>query len=182
MQRALSILALTAMVASCSDSGAPVAPDPEAPANETISLALASHARMEFGSEHVGSPFPPAQHDQSFHAKDQVRPRVVVIAQGGSVTFEVAPCHQPAVYEAGTTPDDINVAATEANTAGCPPPRINDPAGRLALGPATPPPGAAVVEWTTPAGTFDTPGRYLVICTTFVHFQFAKMYAWVEVR
>ena len=33
-----------------------------------------------------------------------------------------------------------------------------------------------------PPGTFDQPGKYLVICTTFVHFQFAKMYAFVIVE
>jgi hypothetical protein len=36
--------------------------------------------------------------------------------------------------------------------------------------------------WTTPPGTFDQPGTYLVICTTQVHFLFAKMYGWVIVK
>ncbi|HET6361312.1 MAG TPA: hypothetical protein VFH11_04580 [Gemmatimonadota bacterium] len=31
-------------------------------------------------------------------------------------------------------------------------------------------------------GTFDEPGTYLVICTTFVHFTVAKMYGGVIVK
>jgi hypothetical protein len=182
MRWTASILAIAAMIVGCQDTSAPVAPDDAASARGTVSLALKAHAEMEFGSEHVGSPFPPAQHDQSFRAFDKVRPRVVVIARGGSVTFEVYPCHQPAVYSPGTTPDDIDIGALEASAAGCPPQRINDPVNRVALGPPTAAPGAGANEWTTPPGTFDVPGRYLVICTTLVHFQFAKMYAWVDVK
>ena len=145
-------------------------------------MAVSSHAEIEFGSEHVGSPFPPAQHDQSFHAFDKLRPQTVVIERGGSVTFEIYPCHQAAVYAAGTTPDDIDASLVVPNTPGCPPERIDDPAGRIALGPPQQPPGAGEIEWTTPPGTFDQPGRYLIICTTRVHFLFAKMYGWVIVQ
>ena len=56
--------------------------------------------------------------------------------------------------------------------------RINDPTGRIAL---APPQSLEEKDWTTPPGTFDQPGKYLVICTTFVHFQFAKMYSYVVV-
>ena len=35
-------------------------------------------------------------------------------------------------------------------------------------------------EWTTPP--FTEPGKYLVTCTTFVHFTVAKMYGWVIVK
>jgi plastocyanin len=34
----------------------------------------------------------------------------------------------------------------------------------------------------TSEGTFDKPGRYLVICTTDLHFIFAEMYGWVTVK
>jgi len=37
-------------------------------------------------------------------------------------------------------------------------------------------------EWTTPPGTFEEPGIYLVICTTLEHFEEAKMYGWVIVK
>jgi hypothetical protein len=77
--------------------------------------------------------------------------------------------------------DDIDVNSITPNTPGCPPQRIEDPEGRVALGPPQPPPGAEEIEWTTPPGTFDEPGRYLVICTTRVHFVEAKMYGWVIV-
>ena len=137
-------------------------------------------AEVEFGSEHVGSPFPPASHDNSFKAIDRLRPLTVVIQRGGSVTYQIAPCHQPAVYGAGTTPDDITANVTEPiGVTGCPPNRINDPNGRIVL---APPQSSVSAGWTTPEGTFDQPGTYLVICTTQVHFLFAKMYGWVIVK
>ena len=37
-------------------------------------------------------------------------------------------------------------------------------------------------EWTTPAGTFDQRGRYLIICTTAPHFVEADMFGWVIVK
>jgi hypothetical protein len=137
-------------------------------------------AEVEFGSEHVGSPFPPESHDNSFKAIDRLRPLTVVIQRGGSVTYQIAPCHQPAVYGAGTTPDDIAANVTEPiGVTGCPPDRINDPNGRIAL---APPQSSVSAVWTTPPGTFDQPGTYLVICTTQVHFLFARMYGWVIVK
>jgi hypothetical protein len=38
------------------------------------------------------------------------------------------------------------------------------------------------MSWTSPAGTFDEPGKYLIVCTVVPHFTLAKMYAWVVVR
>jgi hypothetical protein len=38
------------------------------------------------------------------------------------------------------------------------------------------------MSWTSPAGTFDQPGTYLVICAIVPHFVEAKMYAWVVVK
>jgi hypothetical protein len=170
--------AIVVSLAACQGSD-PIAPDPaKLEANAAQSHPL--NVEVEFGSDHVGSPFPPAQHDRSFHAFDKIRPRTVVIRRGGSVTFEVDECHQPAVYAPGTTPGDIDVSLTEPiGVAECPPDRINDPTNRIALGL---PQQAGEADWTTPPGTFDQPGKYLVICTTFVHFVFAKMYAWVIVK
>jgi len=162
---------------SCDQSRQPVEPDVEGPA---VSLSAATlTAEVHFGTDDTGSPFPPAQHDQSFHAFDKLFPRTVVIQRGGSVTYEVYPCHQPAVYAPGTQPEDVDASLTEPiGVAGCPPDRVNDPTGRLALAPAQ---SLVEVEWTTPPGTFDEPGTYLVICTTRVHFVLAKMYGWVIV-
>jgi hypothetical protein len=88
--------------------------------------------------------------------------------------------YAPAAFTPGTTPDDIDANATEPiGVTGCPPDRINDPGDRIAL---APPQSNVKAEWTTPPGTFDQPGTYLVICTTRVHFLFAGMYGWVIVK
>jgi len=133
-----------------------------------------STATVSFGTLDTGSPFPRG-HDSSFNVGENLVPRTVVISEGGSVTFEIDGFHQVAVYKAGTTPDDITVPAFPPNLF------INDPNGRVALGPlnAAPP---ATTSWTTPAGTFSTPGRYLVLCNVTPHFAVAKMYGWVEVK
>ena len=48
-------------------------------------LAPASlEAEVEFGSDEVGSPFPPAQHDNSFHAFDKIRPHVIHLQRGAA--------------------------------------------------------------------------------------------------
>ena len=145
------------------------------PAGEAT--ALESTATVQFGRPDTGSPFPPPSgHDQSSNAKDNLTPRTVVIAAGGSVTFEIAGFHQPAIYQAGTTPADI-----VPTTAPTPPPgRVNDPNGRLALAPLNIPP--ATTSWTSPAGTFAEPGRYLVICNIRPHFVTFEMYGWVIVQ
>jgi len=134
-------------------------------------------ATIQFGQLEVGSPFPPsAQHDESAHAKDNVVPRTVVIDRGGTVTFEVpAGVHQIAIYEPGTEPEDINTAALIPLCPGTTPRVINDATNRVAL--ITHACGSA---WQAQY-TFDTPGRYLVICAFLTHFQ-VGMYGWVEVR
>lgn len=174
-----------AVLLACQDVPQPVGPESERTNSQpemekALASAVGLSAEVEFGSDHVGSSFPPAQHDNSFHAFDKIRPHTVHILQGGSVTYEVYPCHRPAVYEPGITPDDIDPSLLEPiGVTGCPPDRINDPAGRIAL---APPQSLTETDWTTPPGTFAEPGTYLVICTTFVHFQFAKMYAFVVVH
>ena len=152
-----------------------------APAAAAAALALPaavlalpdSSATVRFGND-VGSPFPPPEHDASFNAKDNLVPRTVTIAAGGSVTYEMAPPtvsgpHQPTVYAPGTEPEDITVMDF---------PWVNDPDGRVVLGP----PNFATLTWTTPPGTFATPGRYLVLCNFAPHFAFANMYGWVIVK
>ena len=134
-------------------------------------------ATIQFGQPDAGSPFPPSsEHDQSGHAKDNLVPRSVVIDQGGTVTFQVpAGAHQIAIYAPGTNPEDID---TTNVIALCPGPArrlINDPTNRIAL--IT---HACGSSWEAQY-TFNTPGRYLVICAFLPHFE-VGMYGWVEVR
>lgn len=188
MKRLLTMTVVCAAAVACSDT-----PTEESQLDRSASLASAaqaatpSTATIVFGANSHGSPFGPAEgHDASYNAKDNLIPRTVVIARGGSVTFEVGAMHQVAVYEPGTEPDDITVSpATLEDVVPAPGVvfpdfRINDPDSRIVLGP--PQSFAPVQPWTTPAGTFDEPGRYLVICTTTPHFVSAKMYGWVIVR
>ena len=135
-------------------------------------------ATVRFGNDDVGSPFPPiTEHDQSGNGKFNLIPRSVTIAEGGTVTYDIFVrfgIHWPALYEPGTTPDDIVVQAF---------PLVNDPTGRIALGTRVGPPApgtAATGTWTTPALT--EPGRYLVLCNFAPHFAEFGMYGWIEVK
>jgi hypothetical protein len=134
-------------------------------------------ATVRFGNDDVGSPFPPiSEHDNSGSGKFNLIPRTATISEGGSVTYDILVrfgIHQPAVYEAGTTPDAIEIQG--------PFPFVNDPDGRLAIGPAVSA-ATGTGTWTTPGGTFDGPGRYLVLCNFAPHFAEFDMYGWVEVK
>jgi plastocyanin len=136
-------------------------------------------ATVRFGLDTLGSPFPPPSgHDQSGHARDSLVPRTVVIDKGGMVTFELpaGSVHQVAVYDDGTTPEDINTSALSFG--GCfGVPLIADTNARL----FTPPPQPCAGGPTSVARTFTKPGRYLVICTFLPHFE-EGMYGWVIVR
>ena len=105
-----------------------------------------------------------------------------MIDKGGTVTFQIAvPVHQVAIYDDGVEAKDIDVAIATIKGANCPPaPYVDDPNNRLAvLGePVCKAGGGGTL---TPSYTFNTPGRYLVICTLLPHFA-AGMYGWVEVR
>ena len=103
-----------------------------------------------------------------------------MIDKGGTVTFKIAvPVHQVAIYGDGVDANDINAAAV-APKAGCPAVYITDPTNRVAvLGePVCKTGGGGSFN---PTFKFNTPGRYLVICTFVPHFA-AGMYGWVEVR
>ena len=189
MQTRLALLTTTLLaLVACQDLGSPREPlSPASPsaarATAEAEAALPLHAEVEFGIDEgaVGSSFPPAAHDQSFHAFDKLRPHTVTIRAGGSVTFEVYPLHQPAVYEPGIRPEDIDASQTEpivigGQTLPFPLVRITDSDGRIEL---APPQSFEETEWTV---SFPEPGRYLVICTTWAHFTEAKMYGWVIVR
>jgi len=141
-------------------------------------------ATMQFGQPNVGSPFPPTSgHDQSSHAKDNLVPRTVVIATGGTVTFNIpaGSVHQVAIYDDGTEPQDIDATILVPGGGGtCPPfpSLINDPTNRLAVLGTQPCAGGP----TAPSYTFSNPGRYLVICTFVFHFVEFQMYGWVIVK
>jgi plastocyanin len=153
-----------------------------APASNGVQFSTAvptpSSAIVQFGRPDTGSPFPPGdEHDQSAHAKDNLTPRTVVIDAGGTVTFQVPPnVHQVAIYGPGKEVADVDVTDTTAPPAGCPPvPLIDDDELRIAAE-ARP----CFMPWSY-TQQFDTPGRYLVICTFPPHFG-VGMYGWVIVR
>jgi hypothetical protein len=134
-------------------------------------------ATVRFGNDDVGSSFPPiTEHDESGNGKFNLIPRTVTIPIGGRVTYDILVrfgIHQPAVYEAGTTPDDIDLQG--------PFPFINDPGGRIEMGPAVNV-ATGTGTWTTAPATFDKPGRYLVLCNFTPHFAEFDMYGWVNVK
>ena len=129
-----------------------------------------SSATVQFGLPFgtVGSPFPPT-HDESFHSYVRVHPRTVVIAAGGTVTFEMAspPPHSLAIYPAGSAPGDID--PDDQDMAGL----ISDQAAVLL---------STGITTQTQVHTFETPGRYLVICRVPGHFEHSNMYGWVIVK
>ncbi len=132
-------------------------------------------ATVRFGNDDVGSPFPPRdEHDESGNAKFNLIPRTVTIGVGGIVTYDILVrfgFHQAMVYDVGTTPEDIAGGF----------PFLNDTGGLLATGPAVPA-AQGTANWPTPAGTFDEPGRYLVLCNFAPHFAEFDMYGWVNVK
>jgi plastocyanin len=172
------------LAATCAQQGT-LPSIPNAPTGTITSQGGGSSpaaATMVFGIDTIGSPFNPASgHDQSGHARDNVVPRNVVIDRGGTVTFKmgVGGVHQVAIYRPGTDPGDINTTlVTFPPTPPCPPvPLINDPTNRVTVLGAQACNGGP----TAPTFTFNTPGKYLVICTFLPHFN-VGMYGWVTVR
>lgn len=187
MKRFLLVIALVAVV-GCQDAADPLMPDAAIPLMPHADMPLfarggqpapATTATVLFGDPRAGSPFPPQEeHDASYHAADKLVPRNVVIPVGGTVVFEVAPVHVVAIYDAGTTPDDIDLSQT-ADIPGPFPPGflIVDPANRIEF--------QGTDELFSPrtfSYTFTAPGRYLIICAITPHFALADMYGWVTVQ
>jgi plastocyanin len=147
----------------------------------TVSAAagLPLTAEIQFGRADVGSGYPPPSgHDASFHANDKMFPRTVVIGAGGTVTFTTFGVHEIALYDAGTSPDDINTSLTIFRGGGCPPvPFINDPSHRIAVWAPQCAGGPAVVTQ-----TFPSAGKYLAICDFLPHFVDSNMYGWIDVK
>ena len=173
-------LLLTVVTVACSQMGS----TPSSPTASTAALASQSNgalaATIQFGRDNLGSPFPPPSgHDASGHSRDSLFPAEVVIDKGGTVTFMMGASgvHEVAIYAPGTTPADINTSLLAPPAAGCPPvPIINDPTHRIAEFDQVCEGGPAA-----PTYQFNTPGRYLVICTFLPHFNLG-MYGWVTVR
>jgi plastocyanin len=182
-------LVLVGGLLACQDAPTSVDRSPDRGLDaRVVGAGIPDNAVVSFGRDDVGSPFPPPSgHDASGHARDNIRPNVVNIRAGGSVTFEMGTFHQVAIYDQGIGPGDIDVSATVDLTAPPPAPPggviipdfiIDDAGGRLALSGFS----FAPMTWTSPPGTFDTPGKYLVICAVVPHFVEANMYAWVVVK
>jgi hypothetical protein len=185
-----TLVAGTLLIAACDKAAVTEANTPTIAAVSAIRQADAKAAKsgdiplVKFGMNEHGSPFPPAVgHDRSSQAQDLLIPRTVVIATGGQVEFEIDPFHRVNVYRAGTAPDDIDVSKLINFVSGpvfIPNFVIDDPTNRIAQSP----PFQFAIEqtWTTPVGTFTTPGRYLVICNFLPHFVENDTYGWVIVK
>ena len=174
--------------ASCAQQGS----SPTAPASAGGSLAASQSsplsATMRFGNDTVGSKsLPTSGHDQSGHARDNIIPRTVVIDRGGTVKFEMGGgVHQVGIYADGTEVGDI-VRTNAFNKPGCPglpfTKYINPADNPTEFVAITGAPLCDSTEANVPiqSYTFNTPGKYLVICMFIPHLDLA-MYGWVEVR
>jgi plastocyanin len=136
---------------------------------------------VQFGLVDVGSGFPPpTMHDRSNHANDTMVPGTVVIDAGDRVTFNIVNPHQISIYGPDKRPEDVDTSIRAAMPAGCP-----NPGGNALI---TDPDGL-VAAWADACNAprlpityqFNSPGRYLVICSFNPHFQIG-MYGWVIVR
>jgi plastocyanin len=131
-----------------------------------------------------GTPCGDRDHDESQEAAEKLVPRNVTISVDGTVNFEIGGVHQAAIFPAGTKPEDV-VLGGGVGFGGCP----GGPAGSLYIDDANaidvlanPQCGGGSTTPSTAAATFDTPGKYLVICTFIPHFTGRDMYGWVTVK
>jgi plastocyanin len=164
----------------------------------TASVALAddrraNNATVSFGEWQTEPPldrFPiNSPRERNEH---RLIPRTVTIKAGGSVNFIISGFHQPAVYDDGTRPRDIDETLTVGST-GVPPnvPLINDPDNRIYRGldpsrlhlvdPIVSNP-SIVAQDRVEVVVFPKPGKYLVICAVQPHFVNDNMYGFVVVR
>jgi hypothetical protein len=137
-----------------------------------------SSATVSFGQWNVDPPF-----DRFPHNSDRTRnnhqliPGVVDIKAGGSVNFIISGFHHILIYDDGTKPGDINIAALIPTTVQPGPPLINDPVKRIyrGLDPSVMPllPGGTApqpLQDRVEAVRFPNKGKFLVICGVLPHF------------
>ena len=174
------------MVAACDEPAVTEAPASSVRAGIPSSASAARSAVtpvVKFGQNDHGSPFDPAIGQDPRRNGGLLIPRTVVIPVGGQVTYQIDPFHRVNVYRAGTAPSDIDVSKLIDFVSGpvfIPNFVIDDPTNRIAQ---SPPFQFAIQQtWTTPLGTFNVPGRYLVICSFLPHFVENDMYGWVIVQ
>lgn len=109
-------------------------------------------------------------------------PNVAKIKAGGYVNFIISGLHIVAVYDDGTTPDDID-KGNLVPLGGPLPPAMNDPNRRVYRGPnpvISPGPPPVINLDRVEVVHFETPGTYLVICAVLPHFN-EGMYGYVRV-
>jgi len=154
-----------------------------------------SSADVSFGQWDLDTPldrFPNnSPRTRNYH---HLTPDVVTIRAGGSVNFIVAGFHHILIYDDGTKPSDINIAATIPTTVQPGPPLINDPVKRIYRGldpsvlpmlPGSTPPQP--LQDRVEVVRFPNPGKFLVMCGVLPHFFDAAtgqfiMFGYVRVR
>ena len=96
------------------------------------------------------------------------------------MNFIIAGLHVVAVYDDGTTPEDIDITDLVPDRPPMTPPIINDSTNRIyrGLDPLLLPPGTQ--QDRVEAVQFSEPGLYLVICAVLPHFN-EGMYGYVRV-
>lgn len=98
------------------------------------------------------------------------------IKPGGAVSFLISGFHQPAIYQPGTEPQDIDT--TKVVTGSTPPGLIDDPNGRVFRG-VDP---RSVPQDRIENVTLSEPGKYLVICAVVPHFVNDNMHGYITVQ
>ena len=159
--------------------------------NGPLASATVSFGHWPLGSNRFVTPNAPAT--TNGHT---LVPYETKIKAGGTVNFIVSGLHLIAVYEPGTTIEDIDTSLIAPGST--PPGLIDDPNGRVYFGldprrvpmlPITQTPPPNVLQDRIEVVQFGEPGRYLVICAVLPHFvpppppapQHPPMHGWVNV-
>jgi hypothetical protein len=92
--------------------------------------------------------------------------------------------HQVSIYQPGIKFEDIVPTGAEALVAPFPAPDflILATDGLIASDNLTTALTFGTSEWQSPPGTFDEPGKYLVLCRVAPHFFLAHMHGYVTVK
>ncbi len=112
---------------------------------------------------------PRERHDCSGDCRDRCRWRRLPSTPSASIRSQI--------YKDGIKPEQVNAGSTSPHPCGIPTTVINPGADTIPINGANPS-GCGPRTYTH---KFDTPGKYLVICSVTPHFLI-KMYGWVTVR